>query len=107
MKKARVYYNNNLAGILEKADDNSYRFIYEDDYLHDPDAKSISLTLPKKQKVYTSKILFPFFFGLLSEGVNKIIQCRKLKLDEDDHFSRLIKTAAYDTIGPVTIEEIR
>lgn len=34
-----------------------------------------------------------FFFGLLSEGINKDIQCRLLKIDEDDDFTRLIQTA--------------
>ncbi len=106
MKRAKIYYNNIVAGILIKNDNKEYLFIYDDSYLKNPDSRSISLTLPKNEKVHKSDILFPFFYGLLAEGTNKSIQCRKLKIDEDDHFTRLIKTAIYDTIGPVTVEEI-
>lgn len=106
MRKAKIYYNDILAGILIKNDNKEYQFIYDDNYLNNPDSRSISLTLPKNKKEHKSDILFPFFYGLLAEGTNKSIQCRKLKIDEDDHFTRLIKTAIYDTIGPVTVEEI-
>jgi HipA-like protein len=106
MKKVNVYYNNRLSGILEKTDDDKYMFIYDDNYLNDPDSMSISLTISKKEKIHRSDILFPFFFGLLAEGTNKEIQCRKLKIDENDHFTRLLKTAKYDTIGPAHVEEI-
>jgi serine/threonine-protein kinase HipA len=51
--------------------------------------------------------LFPFFYGLLSEGTNKEIQSKLLKIDENDDFTRLIKTAENDTIGAITIKEIR
>jgi HipA-like protein len=47
-----------------------------------------------------------FFSGLLSEGINKDIQCRLLKIDESDDFTRLIKTAGEDTIGAITVKEI-
>jgi len=107
MKKAKVYYNNIMAGILIKNDNKDYQFIYDDNYLKNPHSRSISLTLPKNTKEHRSDILFFFFYGLLAEGTNKSIQCRKLKIDENDHFTRLIKTAIYDTIGPVTVEEIK
>jgi serine/threonine-protein kinase HipA len=60
--------------------------------------------LPKGQQVYQRKDLFPFFFGLLAEGINKNIQCRLLRIDEDDNFTRLLKTAGEDTIGGITIK---
>jgi serine/threonine-protein kinase HipA len=50
--------------------------------------------------------LFPFFYGILSEGVNKDIQCRLLKIDEQDDFTRLLETAGEDTIGAITIKKI-
>jgi hypothetical protein len=36
----------------------------------------------------------------------KTIQCRALKIDENDHFTRLLKTSGMDVIGSVTVEEI-
>lgn len=106
MQKGEVYYNKILAGILEKHGPEDYRFTYDDGYYDNSAMPSISLTLPKKQKMHTSSQLFSFFAGLLSEGINKKIQCRLLRIDEDDDFTRLLKTANLDTIGAITIREI-
>lgn len=106
MQRGAVYCNGTLAGHIEKEGAESYRFIYQDDYYNDPEAKAISLTLPKTQKEFLSDQLFSFFSGLLTEGINKNIQCRLLKIDENDDFTRLLKTAGEDTIGAVTVKEI-
>jgi len=106
MKSGAVYYNDLLAGYLEKHGSEDYVFQYEDAYFLDPEARPISLTFPKNQQIYRSTKLFAFFSGLLSEGINKRIQCRLLKIDENDDFTRLIKTAGGDTIGAITIKEI-
>ena len=102
-KKASVYINDNLAGYLIQTD-SEYIFQYEERYFSDANKPAISLTFPKSQMEYHSKYLFPFFFGLLSEGDMKILQCRKLGIDENDHFTRLLKTAQ-NTIGAVRIKE--
>jgi serine/threonine-protein kinase HipA len=94
-----------LAGILAESD-NGYSFRYEKSYLADPHLKAICLTMPKQEEEYTSEDLFPFFHGLLAEGVTKDLQCRTLKIDENDHFGRLLKTTHGDLIGSVTVEEI-
>jgi len=106
MAKAGIYNNDVLAGYLEKRGPADYHFIYEDSYWANPFFPSISLTLPKTQQAYQSTALFPFFAGLLAEGVNKDIQCRLLKIDEQDDFTRLLKTAGEDTIGAITVKEI-
>jgi serine/threonine-protein kinase HipA len=103
-KKAEVYYNDLLSGILMK-EDGKYFFQYDEKYLSDENNPAISLTLPKQKEVFESDFLFPFFFGLLAEGENKEIQCRLLKIDENDHFTRLLKTAGIDTIGGITVRE--
>jgi serine/threonine-protein kinase HipA len=105
-RKAEIYNNNILAGVLEKTDDQDYLFRYDITYLNNPEQYAISLSFPKTQHVYQSKTLFAFFFGLLSEGVNKQTQCRLLRIDENDHFSLLLKTAYSDTIGSITVKEI-
>ena len=43
---------------------------------------------------------------MLSEGANKAIQSRILKIDGNDYFTLLLKTAHTDTIGAVTVKEI-
>lgn len=107
MAKAMVYNNNIPAGILEKKAPDDYCFVYNDEYFADPSLPPISLTLPKNKKEHQSPVLFSFFAGLLAEGINKDIQCRLLKIDEEDDFTRLIKTAGDDTIGAITVKEIK
>jgi serine/threonine-protein kinase HipA len=105
MSRAKVYCRGVLAGLLDRLPA-GYRFHYAADYLHDPACPAISLSLPKREAAFESAVLFPFFFGLLTEGDNKALQCRVLRIDEDDHFTRLLKTCAVDTIGAVTVEEV-
>ena len=99
---AYVYDGESLAGELS-FDDNVYSFIYDENFLETHQA--ISLTLPKQQEPFISPYLHPFFANLLAEGNLKKLQCKKLKIDEDDEFMRLLKTATDDTIGTVTIRE--
>ena len=103
-RSGKVYCTGTLSGRIEEITD-GYRFTYDSGCLASPGTRPISLTLPKRSEPYTSKVLFPFFFGLLAEGVLKETQCRKLKLDENDHFGRLLKTAHSDTIGAITVVE--
>ena|SRR5690349_2069746 len=106
MKEAMVYRNHEPAGRLTQTDTGSYIFRYEDSYFRDPSKKSVSLTLSKKNQEYKSDTLFPFFSNMLSEGVNRSLQCRQLQIDENDDFSLLLATAETDTIGAVTIKRV-
>lgn len=103
MRTALVYRNNELAGTLTEVE-GEYIFQYDDMYFLDPSKKQISLTLPKTQQEYRSKIFFPFFFNMLAEGDNKKLQCRQLQIDEYDYFSLLTHTAGEDTIGCITVK---
>ena len=106
MAKAGIYYNGILAGHLEKKAPDDYRFTYAENYMANTALPSISLTIPKTKAEHRSPVLFSFFTGLLSEGINKDIQCRLLKIDEQDDFTRLLKTAGDDTIGAITVKEM-
>lgn len=106
MRVAEVYYNRIPAGKLKEENRNSYTFIYYDDYYKDQEMPSISLTMPKTQKGHQSDYLFPFFYNMLSEGVNKTLQSRQLQIDEDDSFGLLLATAGSNTIGAITIKPI-
>lgn len=102
--KGLVYNNGILAGTIEKDNTGKYIFRYEDHYFNAQQAPHISLTLPKTQQEYTANELFPFFQGLLSEGINKDIQCRLYQIDEEDDFTRLLLTSREDTIGAITVK---
>lgn len=107
MRRAEVYRNGVLAGILTEDDLHRFTFIYDNDYYSDLDKPAISLTLPKSQKYYNSEVLFPFFFNMLSEGVNRKLQSRAMQIDEKDHFGFLLTTAKVDTIGAITVKPIK
>ena len=105
MRRANVYCRG-LLGTLSKVSASGYRFEYEPSYLHNSQCPPISLSFPKRDAPFEAPVLFPFFFGLLAEGDDKVLQCRMLKIDEDDHFTRLMKTCEAETIGGVTVKEV-
>ena len=106
-RRGEVRVNGIPAGILEETA-NGFRFCYDSDYVRREDCSAISLSLPKRlNEPFESPILFPFFAGLLAEGTAMQLQCRLLKLDENDYFGRLLKTARDDVIGPVTVHEMK
>jgi HipA-like protein len=107
MRTVEVYRNGELAGLLTEQNRNSYVFRYDTAYFFDDGKPAISLTLPKTQQEYKSKFLFPFFFNMLSEGVNRKLQSTQLKIDENDNFGLLMATAQYDTIGAITVKPLK
>jgi len=105
MQKGEVYRNERLVGIVSK-ENGEYQFIYDQGYLNDPLALPISVGLPLLEEGYISPVLFPFFANMLAEGSAKTIQCKALRIDENDLFTRLLKTTASNTIGSITIKEV-
>jgi HipA-like protein len=104
MRKAAVYYNKQLAGMLTEENHDSYVFEYEDSYYLHTAMPPVSLTLPKTKQRYHAKELFPFFYNMLAEGVNKQLQSRQFHIDENDAFGLLLATAGSDTIGAITVK---
>lgn len=100
-RQARIYYQEKLAGILSETD-NGYSFLYTKDYLTEPSSKGISLTLPLSKGIYHSKVLFPFFDGLIPEGWLLEIGEKHWKLNPRDRFELLINLCR-DTIGAVSV----
>ena len=77
-RAGEVFYRGELAGRIERREDGRYVFAYRPEYLARPDARAVSL---------------------------KDLQCRLLRIDPEDDFARLLKTAGHDVIGAVTVEE--
>ena len=102
MKRGVVYCCDRRAGELVE-DGGKYIFRYAPEYLAQPSWPAVSATLPKRVGEYRAEHLFPFFHGLLAEGAQKERQCRELRIDEDDAFSRLLATSAYGAIGGVHV----
>lgn len=100
-RTAYVYVRNIYAGKLSETD-NGYEFKYDDVYIKNKDASPVSLTLPIRREIYTSKVLFPFFDGLIPEGWLLNVVSRNWKIDTRDRFGLLL-VACRDCIGNVTI----
>ena len=101
-KSARVLYDGVLAAILSETDE-GYVLKYDEQYLSYPSNKPISLTLPLRKEIYVSKVLFPFFDGLIPEGWLLDIAVTHWKVKANDRFELLLTTCR-DTIGAVTVE---
>lgn len=104
MRQAQVFYKNEIAGILSESDE-GYLFQYDTDYLANTQSKPVSLTLPLQHKAYSSKILFPFFDGLIPEGWLLKIALDNWKIKQSDRFGLLL-TLCKDSIGCVSIISI-
>lgn len=102
MRRAKIYYQLRLAGVLSE-EDTGYRFVYDNDYLRQPDAIPVSLTMPLSQKEFESNVLFPFFDGLIPEGWLLDISVQNWKLDPRDRMG-LLMTCCRDCIGAVSVE---
>jgi len=103
MRKAKVLFRNEEAGILTQYDDGSFSFRYHDVWVADSSKPGISLTLPKAEKEFFAEYLFPFFYNMLPEGSNKQVVCKFNRIDRDDYFGLLMTTARNDSIGAVRI----
>ncbi len=100
-RKANVLFKDEIAGILSETD-NGYTFEYIDSYLKNEKAIAISLTLPIKEKFFTSPVMFPFFDGLIPEGWLLEIAHKHWKIDNRDRMGLLL-TCCKDCIGAVSI----
>jgi len=100
-RQAKIYYQNELAGILEEGD-GGFTFCYDQKYLNTTNPKPVSLTIPLSSSTYHNKVLFPFFDGLIPEGWLLEIGEKHWKLNPRDRFELLLNLCR-DTIGAVSV----
>lgn len=106
MRRAQILYKDVEAGVLTQHNDGSFTFRYNENWIEDASKPDISLTLPKTEKSFHSKFLFPFFYNMLPEGSNKQVVCKLNRIDHADDFGLLMTTAKYDSIGAVRVIKI-
>lgn len=101
MRKGNVYIGTLLAGTITE-DENGYSFSYDKEYLLSADAESVSLTLPLREEPFYSRVLFPFFDGLIPEGWLLNIAERNWKIRRQDRMALLL-ACCRDCIGNVSV----
>jgi len=99
-----VYKRGRLAARLVR-ETAGVRFEYDDDYLADPSAPSVAITLPRDEApVVTGSAgaVPPFFAGLLPEGRRLGALRRSVKTSADDDLTLLLAVGS-DTVGDVQV----
>ncbi len=105
MRKAVIKIEDQIAGWLTQ-DEHGYHFVYDNTYATQPGVRPISLTLPLSEATFTSKVLFPFFDGLIPEGWLLDIAEKNWKLNPRDRMGLLL-ACCKDCIGIVSVEEVK
>jgi len=93
------------AGYLTQNEE-GFLFGYTEDYLSDKNAEPVSLILPLQKEAFNSKVMFPFFDGLIPEGWLLDIAERNWKLNTRDRMGLLL-ACCKDCIGAVSVIEIK
>ena len=101
MRRGKVFYKDELAGIIEE-DANGVTFTYDKDYLKKENAKPVSLTMPLREEPYTDKVMLPFFDNLIPEGWLLEIAEQNWKINPRDRMGLLLAFCK-DTIGAVSV----
>ncbi len=101
MRQAQVFYKDILAGVITENDE-GYAFQYDEKYFNNAQSNPVSLTLPLQKQPYESKVLFPFFDGLIPEGWLLNIAVNNWKINQSDRFGLLL-TLCKDCIGCVSV----
>ncbi|MBW6461114.1 MAG: HipA N-terminal domain-containing protein [Bacteroidales bacterium] len=101
MRKAKVFFNDIIAGVLSETEE-GFVFQYDPQYVQKKDAEPVSLTLPIKSEPYLSKVMFPFFDGLIPEGWLLEIAEKNWKINNRDRMGLLL-ACCRDCIGAVSI----
>lgn len=104
MRKAEIKYDQRTAGWLTQ-DEEGYHFAYDPRYIQSKEALAVSLTLPLDAGAYHSRVLFPFFDGLIPEGWLLDIVEKNWKLDARDRMGLLL-ACCRDCIGAVSVHPV-
>ena len=102
MRKAKIYYKEDLAGHLTETDDGDYTFIYTTDYVERYPKQFLSFTMPVRTQPFIDKRLFPFFEGLIPEGWLLDIATKNWKLNSNDRMGLLL-ACCQNCIGAVSV----
>ncbi|MFT5778716.1 MAG: serine/threonine-protein kinase HipA [Crocinitomicaceae bacterium] len=102
MRKAEIYYQDHLAGILTETDEGDYVFRYDDQYVENHPNDFITFSIPVSRMAFREKRLFPFFEGLIPEGWLLDIASKSWKINRNDKMGLLL-ACCRNCIGAVSV----
>lgn len=102
----KIFKSGILAGFLKRTD-NGCEFRYDEAFFQQADSAGISFHMPKTRKALSNNgvNLFPFFAGLLPEGLRLKALTKNLKTSADDLFSIFAAIGSH-VIGDVYAEPV-
>lgn len=105
MKKLYIAMNNQLVGIWKYKNEDNQSFQYIESWIDSKYARSISLSMPIREKQYTGDVVKHFFTNLIPErkDIIEYIQ-RKYSIKKNDAFS-ILTVLGKDCIGAIQISE--
>ena len=106
MRQAKVYYQDDLAGVLVETDDGEYEFTYDKEYVRSFPNRFLTFTMMVSEKTYRSNRLFPFFEGLIPEGWLLEIASKNWKINRNDRMGLLL-SCCRNCIGAVSVVPIK
>lgn len=102
MRQAKIYYHEDLAGLLTETDDGEYQFQYTAEYISEFPKQFISFSFPVRNEMYLENRLFPFFEGLIPEGWLLEIASKSWKINPNDRMGLLL-ACCQNCIGAVSV----
>lgn len=106
MRQGKVFYKDDLAGIITETDDGEFLFQYEDEYIANHPTQFLSFTMPVRDEPYTDKQLFSFFEGLIPEGWLLDIASKSWKINHNDRMGLLL-ACCQNCIGAVSVHPLK
>mgnify|MGYP000845676778 FL=1 len=103
MRQGKVFYQNDLAGIITETPDGEYTFVYDKNYIQKFPNQEITFSMPVSEKIYKDKRLFPFFEGLIPEGWLLEIAAESWKINKNDRMGLLL-ACCKNCIGAVSVQ---
>lgn len=104
MSDLKLYYEEQLIGLLHEGDNHEIEFTYESSWLVDPKHFSISASLPLSDHTYKQEA-HRFFSNLLPEGDIRSDIARNLGISVDNDF-RLLQALGGECAGALTVAEL-
>lgn len=97
-----VWWDGRVAGTLKLTDTGSLSFAYAADWLADPRAQPLSVSLPKRESRFSDRECRPFFAGLLPEHGQRDAVARALSLSTHNDFA-LLDALGGEVAGALTL----
>ena len=102
MRQARIYYGDQLAGILSETAGGEFSFAYDPAYVEAYPNDFVTFSMPVRLAPYRSSHLFPVFDGLIPEGWLLDIAKKTWKVSPNDRMGLLLACCG-NCIGALSV----